>query len=402
MRCCGPTTMLALLSLTGTVLLLTSSHPRLMPSASGPERPSAGPVRPNSEGRSTLAVGDELRSGYPLDVTSTKYTHPYKDMHGAPYEAEYVPAEFESGGLYEAKLAVPSKAAQDFFDARKPYVPFMEEKCGVTAAVDLGAIGGMIVTLKGSRQSVEYCRAEMRETVLNKEMGRVKRRQTRTDVGRHEDFEHEEVLSVPDGVLNVFWRASGRRRIQELERVTGARIQVSDEPDPEDPTARLVYFCGKTMDAAGNGRRELRSMLRTDLAAAVDSVTPAVWQIVSMRIDPERAMLVIGEDGSIANDLVAKTGCRIQFSAKIRESPNGQQLVRITGPGDKPNDVRREIERLIRKGEVNMPRRVFDNLAAQNSVDMKAAQQHYEELRVAQQQYNNLKSVQGGRSRSVA
>lgn len=104
-------------------------------------------------------------------------------MHGAPYEAEYVPAGFESRGVYEAKLAVPSKAAQHFFGASKPYVPFMEDRCGVTAAADLGGSGGMVVTLQGSRRSVEYCRAEMRETVLNKEMGRVKRRRRTKHIG---------------------------------------------------------------------------------------------------------------------------------------------------------------------------------------------------------------------------
>lgn len=65
-------------------------------------------------------------------------------------------------------------------------------------------------------------------------------------------------------------------------------VQVSEEPDPEDPTARLVAIWGETNDVARNGKKELRSMLRMDLAAAVDSITPGVWQIVSMRIDPER------------------------------------------------------------------------------------------------------------------
>lgn len=59
--------------------------------------------------------------------------------------------------------------------------------------------------------------------------------------------------------------------------------------------------------------------------------------------------------------------------------------------------ARREIERLIRKGEANTPQRVYGNLAAQHYEDLKVAQQHYEDLKVAQQQYKDLKVANGGR-----
>ena len=64
-------------------------------------------------------------------------------------------------------------------------------------------------------------------------------------------------------------------------------MQVSDQPDPEEPTAHLITVSGETYDVAGYGRKELRTLLRMEMAAAVDRITPGVWQIVSMRVDPE-------------------------------------------------------------------------------------------------------------------
>lgn len=100
----------------------------------------------------------------------------------------------------------------------------------------------------------------------------------------------------------------------------------------------------------------------------------------------------------IINDVVDRTGCRIQFTGMVKDSHPAQQRVLITGPGDNPHQARREIERLIRKGESKMPQRAYDGLAAQNFQDLKVAQQHYEELKMAQQQYKELKVAQGGRN----
>lgn len=63
---------------------------------------------------------------------------------------------------------------------------------------------------------------------------------------------------------------------------------MSEEPDPDDPKSHLVAIWGETSDVAENGRRDLRSLLRREFAAAVDRVTPGVWQIVSTVIDSDK------------------------------------------------------------------------------------------------------------------
>eukprot|EP00752_Nemacystus_decipiens_P011836 g10499.t1 len=325
------------------------------------------------------------------------HPHPFPDAHGVPFGAVYGPTSLDSEEVYEAKLAVPGKVAQRLFGASHPYRRMMEDKCGVAAVRGTGGppdTDAMVVTLKGARLEVEYCRAEMRDMVVNTELGRVLNR--RAMYRRYDGSRNEEHLSVPGDILAML-RADGGLMIQEAEFLTGAIIQVSDQPDPEDPTARLVTVSGETYDVAVDGRKELRNLLKMEMEAAVDRLTPGVWQIVSMRIDPEAAPFVVGEDGSVIIDVVNRTGCRVQFTGMVKESHTAQQRVLITGPGDKPHQARREIERLVRKGESEKPQRVYDGLAAQNRQDVKVAQQHYEELKVAQQQYKELKVAQGGR-----
>lgn len=87
---------------------------------------------------------------------------------------------------------------------------------------------------------------------------------------------------------------------------------------------------------------------------------------------------MIGEDGSIINDLVRRSGCRIQFGPVETRSYPARQKVLITGPGDAPKDARREIRSLVKEGELAMSRQVYGSVAAQKN---------YEELMVAQQRY---------------
>lgn len=61
----------------------------------GPARPSAGPVRPESDGRSTLSVDDNLLPGSPLDVTRIKDTHPYR---GTGHERAFLGKHAVEGG----------------------------------------------------------------------------------------------------------------------------------------------------------------------------------------------------------------------------------------------------------------------------------------------------------------
>ena len=118
-----------------------------------------------------------------------------------------------------------------------------------------------------------------------------------------------------------------------------------------------------------------------------------------MRPSTYQSLFIIGEDGSTINDVVDRTGCRIQFTGMVRDSRPAQQRILITGLGDSPYQAKRDIERLVRKGESQTPQRAYDGLAAQNSQDLKVAQQHYEELKVAQQQYKELKVAQGARKK---
>lgn len=93
----------------------------------------------------------------------------------------YGPPSLDSEGVYEAKLAVPGKDAQSLFGVSHPYRRMMEDKCGVTAVTGSGGPSDtdpMIVTLRGAHLPVEYCRAEMREMVLNTELARVQNRRT--------------------------------------------------------------------------------------------------------------------------------------------------------------------------------------------------------------------------------
>lgn len=63
--------------------------------------------------------------------------------------------------------------------------------------------------------------------------------------------------------------------------------QVSDDPESDDPTPRLVTISGETNSVVENGSTILRNMLRVELGTAVDSTTPDVWRFVYELIDPE-------------------------------------------------------------------------------------------------------------------
>lgn len=94
-----------------------------------------------------------------------------------------------------------------------------------------------------------------------------------------------------------------------------------------------------------------------------------------------QVMFVIGEGGSIINDLVRRSGCRIQFGPVQA----ARQKVRITGPGDAPKQARREIKNLVKEGELAMSRQVYGSVAAQNK---------YEDVMVAQPRYEDLKRAE--------
>lgn len=54
-------------------------------------------------------------------------------------------------------------------------------------------------------------------------------------------------------------------------------------------------------------------------------------------------------------ELVDRTGCRVQFDDIIIETYPTQQYLGITGPGNAPKETWREIGRLIVEGESRMP-----------------------------------------------
>lgn len=93
-----------------------------------------------------------------LDVSGT-----FDDPFGAVYEP--IGSDAENG--HEAKLVVPSRVAEKMFSQGGP---FMECEYGVFP----DAAGEMVVTLKGGRRAVEYCRAEMRDMAVAVGVKRVK------------------------------------------------------------------------------------------------------------------------------------------------------------------------------------------------------------------------------------
>eukprot|EP00752_Nemacystus_decipiens_P011834 g10498.t1 len=325
-----------------------------------------------------------LRSPGQHDPTKNKLS----DTHGAPHVAVYDPPKFESEETYEAELVVPRDFAQRLVGEAYGLLRSMEDRYGVSVAAGsrggnggYSADDGMSVTLrlKGARVSVECLRAKLRRSVYSAGLAKMEYRY-------FGELGESMALSVPEDMLAVF-RADGGTRIEQFERHIGAKVQVSEEPDPEDPAARLVTISG-AVDARAAKRAGDLGALQEALATAFDSFTPGVWRTVSMRIDPRKVVLfVIGEGGSIINDLVRRSGCRIQFDpVEAGSSYRTRQLVRITGPGDAPSKARQEIWNLVKGGESAMSRQVYGGLAAptEGHEDLAAAQQRFEESEMAE------------------
>lgn len=97
---------------------------------------------------------------------------------------------------------------------------------------------------------------------------------------------------------------------------------------------------------------------------------------------------LIGEDDTIIQALVDRTGCRVHFGSVAGSYP-AQKEVLITGPGDSPTETRREMERLIRRGRANVEE------ALRVNAQLGSVQGEYEDMKTmapAQQNQNDLEN----------
>lgn len=137
------------------------------------------------------------------------------------------------------------------------------------------------VKLKGSRQSVEQCRAQINQIITNREnelsggfipggvTGGGAHYGPGRDAGGAQATNH---LTIPDDKVGLVI-GKGGGTIKGVQGRTGANIQIPGEADAADRTKRTIVISASTKDAADRAMAEVQNILSAD-AAAVGNTPP--------------------------------------------------------------------------------------------------------------------------------